>query len=187
MSFLEPPTVLTRPPPSESPELPPSPTPSSQGAARTGSRRDPSPYSVRFPSMPSGSTTPELPCETSRDPEGRLKTKKRRDKRSAKEVARWREAMKEWKLLLTLENSGSVARDHLASERTFLAYARTSLTVASTGVGGSTLCSSLPSIVSGAHLGSPPSSPQRLFNCLHYQQRRRMRAWSDMHGRWGRA
>jgi len=35
---------------------------------------------------------------------------------------------------LTLENSGSVARDHLASERTFLAYVRTSLTIASTGV-----------------------------------------------------
>lgn len=36
---------------------------------------------------------------------------------------------------LTLENSGSVARDHLASERTFLAYVRTSLTIASMGVG----------------------------------------------------
>ncbi|KAJ7644992.1 hypothetical protein FB45DRAFT_1053596 [Roridomyces roridus] len=35
---------------------------------------------------------------------------------------------------LTLENSGSVARDHLASERTFLAYIRTSLCVASVGV-----------------------------------------------------
>ncbi|EJF60999.1 hypothetical protein DICSQDRAFT_32065, partial [Dichomitus squalens LYAD-421 SS1] len=35
---------------------------------------------------------------------------------------------------LTLENSGSVARDHLASERTFLAYARTSLAIASAGV-----------------------------------------------------
>ncbi|KAI5821947.1 hypothetical protein K523DRAFT_188355, partial [Schizophyllum commune Tattone D] len=35
---------------------------------------------------------------------------------------------------LTLENSGSVARDHLASERTFLAYTRTSLVIASTGV-----------------------------------------------------
>ncbi|KAI0345596.1 hypothetical protein BDW22DRAFT_1417975 [Trametopsis cervina] len=39
-----------------------------------------------------------------------------------------------WKPTLTLENSGSVARDHLASERTFLAYVRTSLTIASTGV-----------------------------------------------------
>lgn len=38
---------------------------------------------------------------------------------------------------LTLENTGSVARDHLASERTFLAYVRTSLTVASAGVGAS--------------------------------------------------
>ncbi|KAF8172409.1 hypothetical protein K438DRAFT_1981574 [Mycena galopus ATCC 62051] len=35
---------------------------------------------------------------------------------------------------LVLENSGSTARDHLASERTFLAYIRTSLTIASAGV-----------------------------------------------------
>ena len=36
---------------------------------------------------------------------------------------------------LRLENSGSVARDHLASERTFLAYLRTSLAISSCGVG----------------------------------------------------
>jgi hypothetical protein len=36
---------------------------------------------------------------------------------------------------LTLQNQGSVARDHLASERTFLAYVRTSLAIASTGIG----------------------------------------------------
>ncbi|KAF8187753.1 hypothetical protein BJ912DRAFT_418390 [Pholiota molesta] len=35
---------------------------------------------------------------------------------------------------LVLQNSGSVARDHLASERTFLAYVRTSLAIASAGV-----------------------------------------------------
>ncbi|KAG6865637.1 hypothetical protein C0991_000807 [Blastosporella zonata] len=35
---------------------------------------------------------------------------------------------------LRLENTGSVARDHLASERTFLAYVRTSLSIASAGV-----------------------------------------------------
>ncbi|KAG6828828.1 hypothetical protein H0H92_006653 [Tricholoma furcatifolium] len=38
---------------------------------------------------------------------------------------------------LSLVNAGSVARDHLASERTFLAYVRTSLSIASAGVGAS--------------------------------------------------
>ena len=42
-------------------------------------------------------------------------------------------------LSLTLQNTGSVARDHLASERTFLAYVRTSLSFASAGVGTSSL------------------------------------------------
>jgi hypothetical protein len=36
---------------------------------------------------------------------------------------------------LELENTGSVARDHLASERTWLAYVRSSLAIASAGVG----------------------------------------------------
>jgi len=35
---------------------------------------------------------------------------------------------------LRLENSGSVARDHLASERTFLSYVRTSLAISMAGV-----------------------------------------------------
>jgi hypothetical protein len=38
---------------------------------------------------------------------------------------------------ITLVNEGSVARDHLASERTFLAYVRTSLAISSMGVGTS--------------------------------------------------
>jgi hypothetical protein len=48
--------------------------------------------------------------------------------------ARSRERRK-LELALRLVNSGSVARDHLALERTFLAYVRTSLAIASTGVG----------------------------------------------------
>jgi len=36
---------------------------------------------------------------------------------------------------LVLQNSGSVARDHLASERTFLSYVRTSIGLAGAGVG----------------------------------------------------
>jgi len=39
-----------------------------------------------------------------------------------------------FKPALTLQNRGSVARDHLASERTFLAYVRTSLAISSAGV-----------------------------------------------------
>jgi hypothetical protein len=35
---------------------------------------------------------------------------------------------------MELVNSGSVARDHLASERTFLAYVRTSLGICSMGI-----------------------------------------------------
>jgi hypothetical protein len=36
---------------------------------------------------------------------------------------------------IKLVNSGSVARDHLASERTFLAYVRTSLAISAMGIG----------------------------------------------------
>ncbi|KAJ3895298.1 hypothetical protein GG344DRAFT_86008 [Lentinula edodes] len=49
-----------------------------------------------------------------------------------KSGSRWR-SMSAFKPILVLENSGSVARDHLALERTFLAYVRTSLAIASTG------------------------------------------------------
>ncbi|KAF8645918.1 hypothetical protein AX16_007480 [Volvariella volvacea WC 439] len=40
-----------------------------------------------------------------------------------------------WGLYLRLENVGIVARDHLALERTFLSYIRTSLALTSAGVG----------------------------------------------------
>ncbi|KAG1797867.1 uncharacterized protein HD556DRAFT_1431075 [Suillus plorans] len=52
---------------------------------------------------------------------------------------RFREVINEFAASLTLslvlENKGNVARDHLASERTYLAYVRTSLACASAGVG----------------------------------------------------
>ncbi|ORZ00710.1 hypothetical protein BCR43DRAFT_485671 [Syncephalastrum racemosum] len=52
---------------------------------------------------------------------------------------RWFERMSDWidqhSASLYLENTGSVARDHLANERTFLAWLRTSLSTISVGVG----------------------------------------------------
>jgi uncharacterized membrane protein YidH (DUF202 family) len=67
-----------------------------------------------IPSPPSLSPTPPTPSTTKPSPPNHRLT-------SA--------------ISLTLQNSGSVARDHLASERTFLAYMRTSLALASAGVG----------------------------------------------------
>ncbi|KAL5512040.1 hypothetical protein ACEPAH_5259 [Sanghuangporus vaninii] len=49
---------------------------------------------------------------------------------------------------LVLENSGSVARDHLAAERTFLAYVRTSLGCAAAGVALMQLIAMTPTDVS---------------------------------------
>ncbi|KAI0330814.1 hypothetical protein GY45DRAFT_1277080 [Cubamyces sp. BRFM 1775] len=140
MSLLESPVVVTRPPPSESPDLPPSPPPSRHGVSpersveRTERSRDQSRASGvddrRRTKSQSPSETRETSSTEERDEEGRL----RRRKRDRLREPRWKELLQAWKLWLTLENSGSVARDHLASERTFLAYARTSLTIASTGV-----------------------------------------------------
>lgn len=60
------------------------------------------------------------------------------NKQSSNEPRNFREVINEFtapmKLSLVLENKGNVARDHLASERTYLAYVRTSLACASAGV-----------------------------------------------------
>ncbi|KAI0684213.1 hypothetical protein C8T65DRAFT_682512 [Cerioporus squamosus] len=144
-TVLELPTVLTRRPPSESPNLPSSPNPSSREHSRVRfERRGRSP--MRDGESQSTDMPPETSCERAESRtceggrgvcegesrEGEVASKMK--PQSRRREPRWRELMKEWGLLLTLENSGSVARDHLASERTFLAYARTSLTIASTGV-----------------------------------------------------
>ena len=43
--------------------------------------------------------------------------------------------LKRYNPAIILQNSGSVARDHLASERTFLAYVHTSLALSNAGIG----------------------------------------------------
>jgi len=56
-----------------------------------------------------------------------------------------------------LENVGSVARDHLANERTWLAYLRTSLAIAGTGVALVQLFTIAPSNKSSPHQKTPES------------------------------
>lgn len=48
------------------------------------------------------------------------------------------------RIAVELENTGSTARDHLANERTWLAYIRTSLAIAGTGVGALSSLSFMP-------------------------------------------
>ncbi|GAA5846231.1 hypothetical protein JCM9279_005867 [Rhodotorula babjevae] len=65
---------------------------------------------------------------------------------------------KKWRgLVFELENRGSVARDHLASERTFLAWLRTSLGLASIGIAITQLFR-LPSTTTTSSTPSSPSS-----------------------------
>ena len=72
---------------------------------------------------------------------------------------------------LRLENSGSVARDHLASERTFLAYMRTSLGLASYGTGESPLFSS----------GSTLRADHTIFYVAIVFSTATESAWQDLH------
>lgn len=65
---------------------------------------------------------------------------------------------------LELKNEGSVARDHLASERTFLAWLRTSLSLVSIGIAVTQLFQ-LPSLV-----GSPTAKQPNTGSYLSFQE-----------------
>ena len=74
-----------------------------------------------------GSQSPQCP---SPNPEPCPKT----EDFSTPSSTRFENLIAAFKLSLVLENKGNVARDHLASERTYLAYVRTSLACSSAGV-----------------------------------------------------
>lgn len=72
---------------------------------------------------------------------------------------------------LELQNEGSVARDHLASERTFLAWLRTSLSLVSIGIAITQLLA-LPALV------GTPNNKQPGPNYLDFE-RDLVVDWSD--------
>ncbi len=132
--------------------IPPSPPPSPSSHLRMATQTDISSNegslvlegTVEGPSNQDGSImqlpiTDVDPTPVSQEVTLRERTAEGNEKKKASWLRRRREPLLgNWSPTLTLENSGSVARDHLASERTFLAYVRTSLTISSTGVGKST-------------------------------------------------
>ncbi|KAL7417027.1 hypothetical protein BDY24DRAFT_376345 [Mrakia frigida] len=81
---------------------------------------------------------------------------------SGQQLQKRSSGLKEWWIssglaALELENTGSVARDHLASERTYLAWLRTSLAFCSVGVALTQLFS-LTSPLALDPIPSPPST-----------------------------
>ena len=81
----------------------------------------------------SSSSSPQDPVDADVARSSQASSRSRRRRRRNKCLEQFKKMSKS----MTLENSGSVARDHLASERTFLAYVRTSIGCSTMGVGTS--------------------------------------------------
>ncbi|KAI5474361.1 heparinase II/III family protein [Pseudohyphozyma bogoriensis] len=96
-------------------------------------------YSTIMPApVPSGgqpvASTSALPTPSPSGEGGAGTARRRWGKQKAAAVVHDNSGRRWWRVAFELENKGSVARDHLASERTYLAWLRTSLSLASIGI-----------------------------------------------------
>ena len=121
--------------PTPPPATPTTPKQPSQSESSLGQlKRDGQPSSPESPVMPRHTTVVGEEDETIA-----VLQDHRHDSRSSHPAAQVEPKAKKFlnpfHLSFVLENRGSVARDHLALERTYLAYVRTSLAISSAGVG----------------------------------------------------
>ena len=113
--------------PGDSDEITPIRTSDGQSDRRYNGTDESDPQSTVTSSTPVSSTIVDPTPES--DSHAENEGDKKQDK-----VSEWFKRMSEKYGSVTLENKGSVARDHLALERTFLAWLRTSLAFASIGI-----------------------------------------------------
>ncbi|ORY01833.1 hypothetical protein BCR34DRAFT_452272, partial [Clohesyomyces aquaticus] len=129
-----------------------------------GEARD---YKAISPSIAARSTATEGPSGNAEGEAGvRVRERAQRDREAQRAAAETERSEKgRWKSFVEkygsveLENKGSVARDHLALERTFLAWLRTSLSFASIGIAITQLFRLNTSLASSSPT-QPQSSPQ---------------------------
>lgn len=123
-------------------------------------------YNSISPSLTAHTTSAETSTRRSQGDAGTVERVHEDQQREAAERQAAEEESKEsggWRQMLErygsveLENKGSVARDHLALERTFLAWLRTSLSFASIGIAVTQLFRLNTSITKDKNVASSPS------------------------------